>query len=99
MGASYPARYRGHVAEIEVLDTDITTLAVDAIANAANTQLQHGGGVAAAISRAAGPALEEESRRRAPIGLGEAVATTAGDLPARWVVHAATMRLGGATNA
>jgi O-acetyl-ADP-ribose deacetylase (regulator of RNase III) len=84
---------------IEVLDTDITTLAVDAIANAANTRLLHGGGVAGANSRAAGPALDEESRRKAPIGLGEAVETTAGELPSRWVIHAATMVLGGPTSA
>ena len=87
------------MASIEVSDTDITTLAVDAIANAANTELRHGGGVAAAIARAAGPELERESRERAPIGLGEAVATTGGDLPARWVIHAATMELGGPTSA
>jgi O-acetyl-ADP-ribose deacetylase len=85
-------------ASIEVLDTDITTLAVDAIANAANTRLLHGGGVAGAIARAAGPALEEASRKAAPIELGSAVATTAGDLPARWVIHAATMELGGPTD-
>lgn len=78
---------------------DITTLAVDAIANAANTQLLHGGGVAGAIARAAGPELERESREKAPIGLGEAVATTAGELPSRWVIHAATMGLDGRTNA
>ena len=58
---------------IEVLDTDITKLEVDAIANAANTHLRHGGGVAGAISRAGGPAIQEESDRRAPIGLGEAI--------------------------
>jgi len=84
---------------IEVVDVDVTTLAVDAIANAANTQLLHGGGVAAAIARAAGPALERESRERAPVTLGEAVATTGGDLPARYVIHAATMELGGPTSA
>jgi O-acetyl-ADP-ribose deacetylase (regulator of RNase III) len=84
---------------IEVLDTDITTLEVDAIANAANTRLIHAGGVAAAIARAAGEALERESRERAPIALGDAVATTAGALPARWVIHAATMELGGRTDA
>jgi O-acetyl-ADP-ribose deacetylase (regulator of RNase III) len=84
---------------IEVLDTDITTLAVDAIANAANTGLRHGGGVAGAIARAAGPALEAESRAAAPIELGSAVATSAGDLPSRWVIHAATMELGGPTSA
>jgi O-acetyl-ADP-ribose deacetylase (regulator of RNase III) len=84
---------------IEVQEADITTLAVDAIANAANTRLLHGGGVAGAIARAAGPELERESRERAPIGLGEAVETTAGELPARWVIHAATMELGGTTSA
>jgi O-acetyl-ADP-ribose deacetylase len=84
---------------VEVLDTDITTLAVDAIANAANTRLLHGGGVAGAIARAAGPALEAESSDAAPIALGSAVATTAGDLPSRWVIHAATMELGGPTSA
>ena len=84
---------------VEVLDTDVTTLDVDAIANAANTRLLHGGGVAAAIARAAGPELERESRERAPIGLGEAVETTGGELPARWVIHAATMELGGPTSA
>ncbi|MGZ6697480.1 MAG: macro domain-containing protein, partial [Solirubrobacteraceae bacterium] len=56
--------------------------------------------VAGAIARAAGPALEEDSRRRAPIELGSAVATTGGDLPARWVIHAATMlEPGGTTTA
>ena len=84
---------------IEVLDTDITKLEVDAIANAANTHLRHGGGVAGAISRAGGPAIQEESDRKAPIGLGEAVETGAGDLPARWVIHAATMGLDGRTSA
>jgi O-acetyl-ADP-ribose deacetylase (regulator of RNase III) len=51
----------------------------------------HGGGVAAAIARAGGPELERESRERAPVPLGEAVETTAGGMPARWVIHAATM--------
>lgn len=87
------------MASIEVADTDITALAVDAIANAANTELRHGGGVAGAIARAAGPELQRESRERAPIGLGEAVETTAGALPARWVIHAATMEPGGPTSA
>ncbi len=84
---------------IEVLDTDITKLEVDAIANAANTDLKHGGGVAGAISRAGGPSIQSESDRRAPIGLGEAVETSAGELPCRWVIHAATMHLGGKTSA
>jgi O-acetyl-ADP-ribose deacetylase (regulator of RNase III) len=86
-------------AKVEILETDITTLEVDAIANAANTRLAHGGGVAGAISRAGGPDVQRESDRRAPIGLGEAVETTAGAMPSRWVIHAATMELGGPTSA
>ena len=84
--------------ELEVLQADVTQLDVDAIANAANTDLLHGGGVAAAISRAGGPAVQAESREVAPIALGDAVETTAGDMPARWVIHAATMELGGPTS-
>ncbi len=87
------------MAQIEVLQADITELEVDAIANAANTALQHGGGVAAAISRAGGPEVQKESYERAPIDLGEAVATTAGEMPSKWVIHAATMELGGPTSA
>jgi O-acetyl-ADP-ribose deacetylase (regulator of RNase III) len=87
------------MAAVEVLDTDITSLEVDAIANAANTRLLHGGGVAGAISRAGGPSVQAESHDKAPIGLGEAVETSAGDMPCRWVIHAATMELGGPTSA
>jgi O-acetyl-ADP-ribose deacetylase len=87
------------MAAIEVRHADITTLDVDAIANAANTELIHGGGVAGAIARAGGDAVSEESERKAPIGLGEAVETTAGDMPSKWVIHAATMTLGGPTSA
>lgn len=87
------------MAKIEIRQADITTLEVDAIANAANTQLRHGGGVAAAISRAGGPEVQSESDRMAPIELGEAVETTAGEMPSRWVIHAATMELGGPTSA
>ena len=84
---------------IEALEADVTALEVDAIANAANTSLVHGGGVAGAIVRAGGHEIQEESHRLAPVGLGEAVATGAGALPCRWVIHAATMRLGGPTSA
>ena len=87
------------MASIEVLDTDITALAVDAIANAANTELRHGGGVAGAIARAGGRTVQDESDAKAPIGLGDAVETDAGDMPSRWVIHAATMELGGPTSA
>lgn len=82
-----------------MLQTDVTKLEVDAIANAANTQLLHGGGVAGAISRAGGPEVQRESHQKAPIGLGEAVETTAGDMPAKWVIHAATMEMDFVTSA
>jgi O-acetyl-ADP-ribose deacetylase (regulator of RNase III) len=78
---------------IEVTRGDITRQRVDVIVNAANGSLYGGGGVDAAIHRAAGPSLLAECRalRRStlPDGLpvGEAVATGAGDLPARWVIH------------
>jgi O-acetyl-ADP-ribose deacetylase len=85
--------------DIEVLQADVTKLEVDAIANAANTQLMHGGGVAGAISRAGGPAIQRESSEKAPIGLGDAVETGPGELPCRYVIHAATMELGGPTSA
>ena len=55
--------------------------------------------MAGAIARAGGPEIQDESHRRAPVGLGEAVETTAGDMPARYVIHAATMELGGPTSA
>lgn len=72
---------------------DITEQAVDAVVNAANSSLLGGGGVDGAIHRRGGPAILAECRRlrqsRYGKGLpvGEAVATTAGDLPARWVIH------------
>jgi O-acetyl-ADP-ribose deacetylase (regulator of RNase III) len=87
------------VPELEVLQADVTKLDVDAITNAANTRLMHGGGVAGAIARAGGPAIQRESNAKAPIGLGEAVETSAGDMPARWVIHAATMELDFRTDA
>jgi O-acetyl-ADP-ribose deacetylase len=87
------------MAEIEVREGDITQLDVEAIANAANTELKHGGGVAGAIVRAGGREIQEESDHLAPIEIGGAVATGAGALPARWVIHAATMHLDGKTSA
>jgi O-acetyl-ADP-ribose deacetylase len=84
--------------QIEVREADVTKLGVEAIANAANTQLRHGGGVAGAIVRAGGDSIQAESLEKAPIALGEAVETQAGSLPASWVIHAATMELGGPTS-
>jgi O-acetyl-ADP-ribose deacetylase (regulator of RNase III) len=78
---------------IEAVRGDLTEQSVDAIVNAANSGLLGGGGVDGAIHRRGGPAILEECRRlraeRIPDGLptGEAVATTAGNLPARWVIH------------
>jgi O-acetyl-ADP-ribose deacetylase (regulator of RNase III) len=87
------------VAEVEVREADITKLDVDAIANAANTELRHGGGVAGAIVRAGGRVIQDESDDAAPLELGDAVETSAGELPSKWVIHAATMELGGPTSA
>jgi O-acetyl-ADP-ribose deacetylase (regulator of RNase III) len=79
--------------EIALVEGDITTQRVDAIVNAANSSLLGGGGVDGAIHRRGGPAILAECRAlradRYPEGLptGQAVATTAGELPARWVIH------------
>ncbi len=76
---------------IEALQGDITTLHVDAVVNAANEYLKHGGGVAAAIVRAGGHSIQDESDRwvdeHGPVARGQAAVTGAGRLPARWVVH------------
>jgi O-acetyl-ADP-ribose deacetylase (regulator of RNase III) len=77
--------------ELEVVEGDIAALAVDAIANAANDRLWMGAGVAGAIKRAGGEEIEREAVAKGPIAVGDAVATGAGRLPARWVVHAAVM--------
>jgi O-acetyl-ADP-ribose deacetylase (regulator of RNase III) len=75
--------------ELTVVEGDITRQAVDAVVNAANRRMRGGGGVDGAIHAAGGPAILEDCIRLFPDGLatGEAGATTAGDLPARWVIH------------
>lgn len=77
--------------EIIVLKGDITTVEADAIVNAANNRLWMGGGVAGAIKRAGGEEIEREAISKGPIKVGEAVATGAGRLKARYVIHAAAM--------
>jgi O-acetyl-ADP-ribose deacetylase (regulator of RNase III) len=79
------------VLAFEVRDGDIAAVEADAIANAANDHLWMGAGVAGAIKRAGGEEIEQEAMAQGPIELGSAVATTAGRLPARWVIHGAVM--------
>jgi O-acetyl-ADP-ribose deacetylase len=84
---------------VEVLQGDLTEQDVDAIVNAANNDLELGGGVAGAIARAGGPQIQAECRALGPIEVGDAAITGAGKLKARYVIHAASMRLGGRTSA
>ena len=78
-------------ATVSVARGDITEAEVDAIVNAANSQLWMGAGVAGAIKRKGGTVIEEDAVRQGPIEVGEAVLTVAGNLPATHVIHAATM--------
>jgi len=77
--------------ELEVREGDIASVEADAIANAANDHLWMGSGVAGALRRAGGAGLEREAVAKGPIPLGTAVATTAGRLHARYVIHGAVM--------
>lgn len=85
--------------DIHIAQGDITTYRVDAIVNAANTNLILGGGVAGAIARAGGPTIQQECERYGPIELGQAAITGAGHLAARYIIHQASMRLGGRATA
>lgn len=78
---------------------DLTEMDVDAIVNAANNDLQLGGGVAGAIRRKGGEAIQRECDGIGSIPVGGAAITTGGKLRARYVIHAASMQLGGATTA
>ncbi|GIV16915.1 MAG: hypothetical protein KatS3mg022_2350 [Armatimonadota bacterium] len=73
---------------LALVQGDITKVQVDAIVNAANEWLQHGGGVAGAIVRAGGSVIQEESNRIGRVPTGSAAVTGAGRLPARYVIHA-----------
>jgi len=85
--------------KVELTQGDITEMDVDAIVNAANNELMLGAGVAGAIRRKGGPGIQEECDRIGAIKVGDAAITGAGDLKARYVIHAASMRLGGKTTA
>lgn len=78
---------------IRIVRGDITRVEADAVVNPANTALRMGGGVAGAIKRRGGREIEAEAVAKGPIEIGQAVATGAGKLPARWVIHAPTMAL------
>ncbi|MBV8164139.1 MAG: macro domain-containing protein [Candidatus Eremiobacteraeota bacterium] len=82
-------------ATLELIQADITTLAVDAIVNAANASLVGGGGVDGAIHRAGGPVIMQECRAIGRCPTGSAVLTSAGTLPARFVIHAVAPRYAG----
>jgi O-acetyl-ADP-ribose deacetylase (regulator of RNase III) len=79
------------VLRLEVREGDIAAIEADAIANAANDRLWMGAGVAGALKRAGGDDIEQEAMAIGGIPLGTAVATTAGRLRARWVIHGAVM--------
>jgi O-acetyl-ADP-ribose deacetylase len=83
--------------KVIVRQGDLTDAQVDAIVDAANNDLMLGAGVAGAIRRKGGPSIQEECNRIGPIPIGEAAITGAGNLAARHVIHAASMRLGGRT--
>jgi len=83
--------------KITLMQGDITDAEVDAVVNAANSQLQLGAGVAGAIRRKGGPTIQQECNAIGPVSLGEAAITGGGQLKARYVIHAASMHLGGLT--
>ena len=82
-----------------MVDGDLTEETTDAIVNAANNDLILGGGVAGAIARRGGAEIQRECSAHGPIGVGDAAITHGGRLGAAWVIHAASMRLGGRTTA
>lgn len=76
---------------LSIIQSDIVALSVDAIVNAANNKLLMGGGVAGAIRKKGGQSIEEEAVKKGPLAVGDAVATGAGALKAKYVIHAVTM--------
>jgi O-acetyl-ADP-ribose deacetylase (regulator of RNase III) len=86
-----------HAPRIVIIAGDLVEQEVDAIVNAANTDLVLGGGVAGAIRSRGGPSIQQECDAHGPVAIGEAAVTGAGELAARHVIHAASMALGGRT--
>lgn len=86
-----------HQARVVIITGDLVQQEVDAIVNAANNDLQLGGGVAGAIRRAGGASIQDECDAHGPVQVGDAAITGAGRLRARYVIHAASMSLGGRT--
>jgi O-acetyl-ADP-ribose deacetylase len=84
---------------ILIIAGDLVEQDVDAIVNASNNELVLGGGVAGAIRSRGGPSIQDECEAHGPVKIGEAALTGAGELPARHVIHAASMALGGRTTA
>jgi O-acetyl-ADP-ribose deacetylase (regulator of RNase III) len=84
---------------IEIRQGDITEIEMDAIVNAANNDLQLGGGLAGAIRRKGGPRIQVECDEIGTIPVGAAAITSGGNLKARHIIHAASMQLGGGTSA
>ena len=84
---------------IEIIQGDITEADVEAVVNAANNDLELGGGVAGAIRRKGGPSIQQECHRIGRVPIGEAAITGGGNLKATYVIHAASMQLGGRTTA
>lgn len=83
-----------HTTQLKLLVGDITAQATDAIVNAANSRLMHGGGVAGAIVRKGGMSIQLESFKKAPVPVGQAVITGAGSLKCKYVIHAVGPRMG-----
>ena len=84
--------------EVELIKGDITEVEADAIVNAANSYLQHGGGVAGAIVKKGGYVIQKESdeyvKRYGPVPVGEVAVTSAGKLKAKYIIHAVGPRYG-----
>lgn len=80
--------------QLDILEGDLTELDIDAIVNPANEELQLGGGVAGAIKKKGGPAIQEECNRIGHTPVGQAVMTVAGDLPAKHVIHTVGPQMG-----